>query len=223
MPSHPLAPLIDHTLLKPDATKPQIDQLCAEASENGFASVCVNPYWIADARKRLEGSSVRVCTVIGFPLGATLSRAKIHEAADAISAGADELDIVMNIGAALEGHWNFIEHEIHDLVDVAAGRIVKVILETCLLNEDQIRHACEAATRGRAHFVKTSTGFSIGGATVEVVRLMRASVPESMGVKASGGIRTAADAQSMVEAGANRLGTSNGVAIIRGTKNTSAY
>ncbi len=218
-----LAQYIDHTLLKPEATIDQIQTLCAEAAEHQFASVCINPYWIPTAQRALEGSGVKVCTVIGFPLGAGLSHAKVHETQEAINAGADEIDMVQNIGAAREGHWNFIEHEIHEIVSTAAGRTVKVILETCLLNNEQIRHCCRAAERAGAHFVKTSTGFSSGGATVEHVKLMRESVSDTVQVKASGGIRDLATAQQMIDAGATRLGTSSGIAIASGTTSTADY
>ncbi len=211
-----LASIIDHTLLKPDATRTAVETLCAEARQHGFFSVCINPYWIADAKKFLTGSPVKVCTVIGFPLGASLPQSKMHAAQDALRTGADELDMVLNIGAAKEGHWNFIEHEIHEVVSVAKGHVVKVILETCLLTETEIAEAARAAQRAGAAFVKTSTGFSSGGATVEAVRIMRQTVGPDMGVKASGGIRDRATALAMVEAGASRLGTSNGVAIVFG-------
>ncbi|MFQ3670437.1 MAG: deoxyribose-phosphate aldolase [Verrucomicrobiia bacterium] len=223
MEPHNLASLIDHTLLKPDATRPAIEKLCAEAREHAFFSVCINPYWIADAKKLLAGSPVQVCTVIGFPLGASLPQSKMHAAQDALRTGADELDMVLNIGAAKEGHWNFIEHEIHEVVSAAKGHLVKVILETCLLTPDEIIEASRAAQRAGAAFVKTSTGFSTGGATVEHVQLMRQTVGPDMGVKASGGIRDRQTALAMVQAGATRLGTSNGVAIVTNTTPTGTY
>jgi deoxyribose-phosphate aldolase len=218
-----LASTIDHTLLKPEATIDQIELLCAEAREHQFASVCINPYWVPTAKRSLAGSDVKICTVVGFPLGAGLSHGKVHETQEAITAGADEIDMVQNIGAACESHWNFIEHEIHEIVSTAGGRTVKVILETCLLDDDQIRNACRAAERAGAHFVKTSTGFSTGGATVEHVRLMRENVSDHIGVKASGGIRDLATAQQMIDAGATRLGTSAGVAIVQGGTPQAAY
>lgn len=218
-----LASLIDHTLLKPDATQPQIDKLCKEAKEHGFFSICINPYWISDAKKLLNGSGVKVCTVIGFPLGAGLPLSKLHATQDAIKAGADEIDMVLNIGAAKEAHWNFIEHEIHEVVSAAQGKTVKVILETCLLNDAEIVECCKAAQKAGAHFVKTSTGFSTGGATVEAVKLMRKTVGDKMGVKASGGIKDKATAEAMVAAGATRLGTSAGVAIVKGTAGAAGY
>ncbi|MEM1156660.1 MAG: deoxyribose-phosphate aldolase [Verrucomicrobiota bacterium] len=218
-----LAQYIDHTLLKPEATIDQIEILCAEAVEHQFASVCINPYWIPTAKRALAGSGVKICTVIGFPLGAGLSHAKVHETQEAVVAGADEIDMVQNIGAAREAHWNFIEHEIHEIVSTVQGRIVKVILETCLLTSEQIRHCCQAAERAGASFVKTSTGFSAGGATLEHVRLMRESVGSSVQVKASGGIRDVSTARQMIGAGATRLGTSAGVAIVTGTSSTQDY
>ncbi|MDX6765186.1 MAG: deoxyribose-phosphate aldolase [Candidatus Methylacidiphilales bacterium] len=218
-----IATLIDHTLLKPEATRTQIEQLCTEAREHGFFSVCINPYWISDAKKLLNGSGVKVCTVIGFPLGAGLPQSKMHATQDAIKAGADEVDVVQNIGAAKEAHWNFIEHEIHEVVSAAQGKTVKVILETCLLTDHEIVECCKAAQKAGAHFVKTSTGFSSGGATIEAVALMRKTVGPSMGVKASGGIKDLAAAEAMVVAGANRLGTSAGVAIVKGSVGGAGY
>lgn len=211
-----LATFIDHTLLKPDATLPQIQKLCTEAREYGFFAVCVNPYWIADCKKILAGSPVKVCTVVDFPFGATLPQSKAHATTDAIKTGADEIDMVLNIGAAKEGHWNFIEHEVHEVVSAAQDRTVKVILETCLLTPDEITAACRAAKKAGAAFVKTSTGFSTAGATIEHVRRMREAVGPEMGVKASGGIKDRATAEALIAAGANRLGTSSGVAIVGG-------
>lgn len=218
-----LAGLIDHTLLRPDATLPEIEKLCAEAREHRFFSVCINPYWISSARPILKESGVKICTVVGFPLGATLPQAKAHETRDVVAAGADEIDMVLNIGSAIEGHWNFIEHEVHEVVSLAKGLTVKVILETCLLNAEQINAACLACERGGASFVKTSTGFSKSGATTEAVRTMSKSVGGRMGIKASGGIRNKADALAMIEAGATRLGTSAGVAIVSDGVSTSSY
>lgn len=216
MHTHEIASLIDHTLLRPDAVIGEIEKLCDEAREHAFCSVCVNPYWVSTARHRLAGSSVKVCTVVGFPLGATLPGVKAQETREAAAKGADEFDMVLNIAAAKEGHWNYIEHEVHEIVSAAGGRLVKAILETCLLDDAEIAGASKACERGGAHFVKTSTGFGKSGATVEAVRLMRASVSPSVGVKASGGVRDLASARAMIEAGASRLGTSNGVAIVQG-------
>jgi deoxyribose-phosphate aldolase len=212
-----IAELIDHTLLKPDATVTEISQLCDEAKKFGFFSVCVNPYWIPTVKKLLADSPVKICTVIGFPLGATLSKAKAQETKDVIEEGADEIDMVLNVGAAKEKHWDFIEHEIHEIVSVAQGRTVKVILETCLLSDQEIVEACRRTVAARAHFVKTSTGFSKGGATVEAIHLMRKTVGCQFGVKASGGIRDRATAEAMLEAGASRLGLSASVAIVQGS------
>ncbi|HEY8965162.1 MAG TPA: deoxyribose-phosphate aldolase [Candidatus Methylacidiphilales bacterium] len=208
--------LIDHTLLAATATRAQIAQLCIEARECRFFSVCVNPYWIADCRKLLEGSSVKVCTVVGFPLGATSSRAKAAETRIAVEAGADELDMVINVGAAKEGHWDFLEHEIHEIVSAAQGRLVKVILETAALTPEEIVQAAKRSVSAGAHYVKTSTGFGPGGATVEAVRLMRETVGCQPGVKASGGIKTRAQAEALIEAGATRIGSSSSVALITG-------
>ncbi|MDR2463531.1 MAG: deoxyribose-phosphate aldolase [Verrucomicrobiales bacterium] len=208
-----IAQLIDHTLLKPDARLEDIKKLCAEALEYDFYSVCINPYWITTAKSLLKGSKVKICTVCNFPLGASLPQTNAIAVAKAIASGAHEIDMVINIGAALDGHWNFIEHEIHEVVSIANGRTVKVILETCLLNDEQIRETCKAAVRAGASFLKTSTGFSTAGATLSAVKLMRATLPAHVGVKASGGIRTAADAHAMLDAGANRLGSSASVNI----------
>lgn len=209
-----LASWIDHTLLKPEAGAEAIDRLCAEARARGIWSVCVNPVWIARARAALHGCDVRVCTVIGFPLGATAPEVKAFEAARAVEAGADELDMVVAIGSLLDGRLDEVERDIAGVVTAAQGKLVKVILETALLDERALVHGCERARAAGAHFVKTSTGFGPGGATIEAVRTMRAVVGPSVGVKASGGIRDAATARAMIEAGANRLGTSASLAIL---------
>lgn len=218
-----IASIIDHTLLKPEATIQEIEALCREARENSFGAVCINPYWIPNAKQFLQGSSVKVCTVVGFPLGASLSKTKAHETQDCLEAGADEIDMVMNIGAAMENHWNFIEHEIHELASLTKGKCLKVIFETCLLTPEQIKNACKASEAGGANYVKTSTGFSKSGATIEAVTLMRASISCHIGVKASGGVRDRATAERMISAGATRLGTSASVAIVQGTVSMSAY
>jgi deoxyribose-phosphate aldolase len=212
-----IASLIDHTLLKPDATVTQITQLCEEAKTHSFWSVCVNPYWITTVKPVLAGSSVKLCTVVGFPLGATLSRAKAHETQDSVQAGADEIDFVINIGAAKEGHWDFLEHEAHEIVSAAQGRLVKSILETALLTPDEIAHVSERMIRAGVSIVKTSTGFASGGATVEAVQLIRKTIGCGPGIKASGSIRDRATAEAMLAAGATRLGTSASVAIVQGT------
>lgn len=213
-----LASMIDHTLLKPEATSTQIEQLCQEALSFQFASVCVNPMHVPQATQLLKGSSVKVCTVIGFPLGATLSQAKAEEAKLALAQGAEELDMVIAIGAAKAGQWSYVEQDIAAVCQVAGAALVKVILETCLLTDDEIVEACQCAIRAGAHFVKTSTGFSTSGATVHQVSLMRKTVGSKLGVKASGGIRTFEDAQSMIAAGASRIGASAGPKILSSAK-----
>jgi deoxyribose-phosphate aldolase len=218
-----IASIIDHTLLKPEATSDQIDQLCQEAAEHGFASVCVNPYWVARAAERLKGTGVKVCTVVGFPLGATTKEAKAFETKQAIQNGASEIDMVMNIGALKSGDLEAVREDIQAVVEAADGLLVKVILETGLLNDEEIRVASEKAKAAGAHFVKTSTGFGHGGATVEAVRIMREAVGREMGVKASGGIRDLETAQRMVEAGATRIGASSSVAIVTGGQGNSGY
>ena len=218
-----LARYIDHTLLKPEATKAQIEQLCAEAAEHQFASVCVNGSRVELAYSLLEDSNVQVCTVVGFPLGAMDADAKRYETEAAVDAGANEIDMVMNVGRFKDGELDCIVREIRDVVEAADDRIVKVILETCLLTNDEIVQACKLVTQAQAHFVKTSTGFNNAGATLEHVKLMRETVGQFAGVKAAGGVRNAADAQAMIEAGATRIGTSNGVAIISGDSATNGY
>jgi deoxyribose-phosphate aldolase len=209
-----LAALIDHTLLKPDARRDQVLRLCEEAARFGFAAVCVNPWMLASAVSALRGHPVKPCTVVGFPLGATTAEVKGFEAADAVKRGAAELDMVLNVSALKDGDRAAVRRDIEAVVRAAEGRIVKVILETCLLTDDEKRDACRLAVEAGARFVKTSTGLAGGGATVEDIRLMRAVVGPNIGVKASGGIRTSDDARRMVEAGATRIGTSAGVAIV---------
>ena len=206
--------LIDHTLLKQDATPEQILALCEQAKQYDFMSVCVNPAYVPLAAEALDGSDVKVCTVIGFPLGMNLTKTKIDEAALAIREGADEIDMVINVGMLKAGHDDYVEEEIRLLKEVAGKRILKVIIETCLLTDEEKVRACLAAKRAGADFVKTSTGFSTGGATVHDVTLMRQTVGSEMGVKASGGVRTHEDLVAMVEAGATRIGTSAGAKII---------
>lgn len=206
--------LIDHTLLKQDATPEQIVKLCEEAKAFDFMSVCVNPAYVPLAAKCLEGSDVKVCTVIGFPLGMNLTRTKVEEAQLAIKEGADEIDMVINVGMLKAGHDDYVEEEIRELKSVAGSRVLKVIIETCLLTDEEKVRACVASKNAGADFVKTSTGFSTGGATAHDVALMRKTVGPEMGVKASGGVRTHEDLINMVEAGANRIGTSNGTKII---------
>lgn len=211
-----VARLIDHTLLKPEATQGDIAALCSQARQYGFASVCVNPFWVRFAAEALAGSSVRVCTVIGFPLGASTTKTKQAEAETALADGAQELDMVQNIGALRSGQSELVRQEIAALAELAhsRGALLKVILETCLLDETQKVTACRLAAEAHADFVKTSTGFSSGGATIEDVKLLRAIVGESIGVKASGGVRTLEALRQMVVAGANRIGTSSGANIL---------
>lgn len=208
--------IIDHTLLKPEATKEMIEKLCSEAKEYNFFSVCVNPYYVKTAKEELEGSNVKIATVIGFPLGSTPKEVKAFEASEAIKNGADELDMVINIGALKDGDYTTVEEDIKAVVNEAADNaLVKVIIETCLLDDEEKKKACEIARAAGADFVKTSTGFSTGGATVEDVKLMREVVGEDLGVKASGGIRDYETAKKMVEAGASRIGASSSIEIAK--------
>lgn len=210
--------MIDHTILKADASEADVLRIIEEAKKYQFYSVCINPAWVAMASEKLQGNPVAVCTVIGFPLGATTSAAKAFEAADAIKNGADEVDMVINIGALKSKQYDVVQKDIEAVVEAAKDKaLVKVIIETCLLEKDEIIKACELAKTAGADFVKTSTGFSTGGAKAEDVKLMRETVGPEMGVKASGGIHNEAEALAMVEAGATRLGTSSGVAIVSGT------
>ncbi|AXN37572.1 deoxyribose-phosphate aldolase [Peribacillus butanolivorans] len=222
--SQNVAGLIDHTLLKADATKEQIKVLCEEAREYNFASVCVNPTWVKYASELLEGSEVKVCTVIGFPLGATTPETKAFETKDAISNGADEVDMVINIGALKDKDNELVERDIRAVVAASTGKALsKVIIETSLLTEEEKVRACELAVKAGTDFVKTSTGFSTGGATVEDVALMRKTVGPDIGVKASGGVRNTSDAQKVIEAGATRIGASAGVSILKGLTADSDY
>ena len=209
-----IASMIDHTLLKPEATPAQVEKLCAEAAEYHFASVCVNPVYIPLAARRLDGTGVKVCCVVGFPLGAIAPEQKAAEAASCVAMGAEELDMVIHVGAAKAGDWALVQRDIAGVVKAAAGRTVKVIIETCLLTDEEKVKACEAAKAAGADFVKTSTGFSTGGATTHDIALMRKTVGPEMGVKASGGIRDYATAMAMIEAGANRIGASAGIEIV---------
>lgn len=217
-----LAKMIDHTILKADATQSDIEKLCEEAKKYNFASVCVNPYWVSLASDLLKNSTVKVCTVIGFPLGATSSESKAYETEIAILQGADEVDMVINVGAMKNNKTDIVENDILSVVNSArkTGKtqnkniIVKVILETCYLTKDEIKNACLCAKNAGADFVKTSTGFGTDGATVEDVALMKQTVGETMQVKASGGIRDYETAIKMIEAGATRLGTSSGISIV---------
>ncbi|WP_297664641.1 deoxyribose-phosphate aldolase [uncultured Streptococcus sp.] len=207
---------IDHTLLKPDASQEQIATLIEEAKKYDFASVCVNPTWVNFAAQALKATDVKVCTVIGFPLGANTPELKAFETSDAIQNGANEIDMVINIGALKSRNFDLVEKDIRAVVEAAKGTLVKVIIETCLLTDDEKVRACQIAQKAGADFVKTSTGFSTGGATVEDVALMRKTVGPDMGVKASGGARSYEDALAFIKAGATRIGASSGVAIMEG-------
>ncbi|WP_147532407.1 deoxyribose-phosphate aldolase [Bacillus marasmi] len=219
-----VAAMIDHTLLKADAKKEQIETLCHEAKEYTFASVCVNPTWVKYASELLEGSPVKVCTVIGFPLGANTPETKAFETTNAIENGATEVDMVINIGALKDGNDELVQRDIRAVVDAAQGKaLTKVIIETSLLTDEEKVRACQLAIKAGTDFVKTSTGFSTGGATIEDIALMRKTVGPDIGVKASGGVRNADDARNMIEAGATRIGASSGVAIVNGLTSSSDY
>lgn len=219
-----LAKYIDHTLLKPEATKEDIINLCNEAKQYGFKSVCVQPYWVATAKEVLKDSDVLVCTVIGFPHGMNTPAIKGLEVEQAIKDGADEVDMVINIGAAKSALWDIVKEDIEAVVRASKGRATsKVIIETTLLTDEEKVKACELSKEAGADFVKTSTGFAGGGATVPDVVLMRKTVGEAMGVKASGGVRSYEDAQAFIQAGATRLGASSGVAIVRGEESQGDY
>ncbi|RFU65759.1 deoxyribose-phosphate aldolase [Peribacillus glennii] len=219
-----VAGFIDHTLLKADATKEQIKVLCEEASEYKFASVCVNPTWVKYASELLKGSGVKVCTVIGFPLGANTPETKAFEVRNAIENGANEVDMVINIGAVKDRDDELVERDIRAVVEAAKGKaLTKVIIETSLLTEEEKVRACELSVKAGSDYVKTSTGFSTGGATAEDVALMRKTVGPDIGVKASGGVRNAEDAQKVIEAGATRIGASAGVSIVKGLTADSDY
>lgn len=214
---------IDHTLLKPDASQEQIATLIEEAKKYDFASVCVNPTWVNFATQALKATDVKVCTVIGFPLGANTPELKAFETSDAIQNGANEIDMVINIGALKSRNFDLVERDIRAVVEAAKGTLVKVIIETCLLTDDEKVKACQIAQKAGADFVKTSTGFSTGGATVEDVALMRKTVGPDMGVKASGGARSYEDALAFIKAGATRIGASSGVAIMEGDMANGDY
>nr|WP_295975071.1 deoxyribose-phosphate aldolase [uncultured Bacillus sp.] len=208
--------MIDHTNLKPDTSKDSIMQLLNEAKEFHFASVCVNPAWVELAANELKGTDVKVCTVIGFPLGANTMDTKVFETKDAIEKGTQEVDMVINISRLKDGDYPYVKSDIIGVVEAAKGKaLVKVIIETCLLTNEEKEVACRLALEAGADYVKTSTGFSTGGATVKDVALMSQIVGQAMGVKASGGLRTKQDAEAMIEAGATRLGTSSGIAIMK--------
>ena len=206
--------LIDHTNLHQDATRADIEKLCLEAIEYNFMSVCVNPCYVSFCADILKNSDVKVCTVIGFPLGSNTTQIKVDETTDALVNGADEIDMVINVSALKNGDYDYVLNEIKSIKEACKDHILKVILETCLLTDEEIIKACELSKEAGADFVKTSTGFSKGGATTHAVKLMRCTVGENFGVKASGGIKTHEDLLAMVEAGASRIGTSNGTKII---------
>ena len=206
--------MIDHTMLKADSQKETIERYCDEAKKYGFASVCVNSYYVPLVSGLLKGSGIKTCCVVGFPLGAMLTTAKAAEALESVRAGAEEVDMVINIGALKDGDNKAVYEDIKAVVEAAKPAIVKVIIETCLLTEEEKVRACELAVKANAAFVKTSTGFSTGGATVEDIKLMKETVGNRARVKASGGIRTPEEARAMVEAGANRIGAGNGVILL---------
>ena len=218
-----LAPYIDHTLLKATATPDDIAQLCAEARQHAFKAVCVNPQHIELCRRELSGSDVRIATVCGFPLGATSSTQKAEEARLSVLAGADEVDMVISIGSALAGDWAYVQADIAAVREATAGKVLKVIIETCYLNDGQKEKATEAAVLAGADFVKTSTGFGTGGATLDDVRLLARVIAGRAQIKAAGGVRTPEDAQAMIEAGASRLGTSGGVGLVSGAQSEAGY
>lgn len=206
--------MIDHTILKPDATKEMVKKIIDEAKLYHFASVCVNPVWVSYCAQELADCDVKVCTVIGFPLGANTTATKVFETKEAIANGADEIDMVINIGALKGGDEQLVLKDIQAVVDASKKRCVKVILETCLLNDEEIIQACKLAKEAKAAFVKTSTGFSTTGATIEAVVLMKKTVGDDLEVKASGGVRTLEDMEKMIKAGATRIGTSAGCKLV---------
>ena len=207
--------MIDHTVLKADTPLETVKRICDEAMEYGFASVCINPCHVAYCADYLKDSNVNVCTVIGFPLGANTSAVKAFETKDAIANGADEIDMVMNIGALKDKNYDLVRDDVKAVVEAANGTLVKVILETCLLTEDEIKKACELCVEAKADYVKTSTGFSTRGATIEDVRIMKEAVHEKAKVKAAGGVRTPEDMVKIVAAGADRIGTSAGCSLVK--------
>ncbi len=209
-----IASMIDHTILKPDASREQVIRLCKEALDNGFASVCVNPCHVSLAASLLEGSDVKTCVVVGFPLGTNTTETKVFETKKMIEAGAQEIDMVINVGAVKSADYEYVREEIRQIVQAADGKTVKVIIETCLLTDNEKVLACRLSKEAGAAFVKTSTGFSTGGATTADIALMRKAIGNDMKIKASGGIKTLADAVKMINAGADRIGASSGVAII---------
>lgn len=219
-----LARMIDHTILKAEATEKEIEKLCKEALEYNFASVCVNPSMVEKAYSLLKESEVKVCTVIGFPLGATTTEVKAFETEDVIKKGATEVDMVINVGKLKEGNLEYVKKDIEAVVNAAKGKaLTKVIIETCLLTDEEKVTACKLSKEAGADFVKTSTGFSTGGATASDIKLMRETVGKDLGVKASGGVRSLEDAMAMIENGATRIGASASIAICEGKESNSTY
>lgn len=217
-----LAKYIDHTILKPETTRQEVIQVCQEAKTHGFFSVCVNPYYVSLVKKELEGSDVKVCSVIGFPLGASVTAVKAAETKQAIADGANEIDMVLNIAAMKNGEYDYVLNDIKGVVAALEGKaILKVILENCLLTQEEIVKACEMSVEAGAHFVKTSTGFSKSGATASDIALMRKTVGPDIGVKASGGVRDTETALAMIEAGASRIGASASISIASGAAATT--
>ncbi len=216
-----IATMIDHTILKPETTKEMVKKVCDEAREYNFASVCVNPYYVSFVKSQLGGSRVKVTSVIGFPLGSSTKEVKAFEAKNAIENGADELDMVINIGALKNKEYDIVKEDIEAVVNAAKGNaLVKVIIETCLLTDEEKEIACKLSVEAGADYVKTSTGFSTGGATVEDIKLMRKTVGPDIGVKASGGIRDSKKAKEMIDSGASRVGASSSVEIVKGLEAT---
>lgn len=213
-----IASYIDHTILKPEATKAEVLQLCKEAREHHFASVCVNAYYTSLVAKELAGTDVKVCVVVGFPLGATFTEIKAAETKQAVAAGATEIDMVINVGALKDKEYDKVQKDIEAVVQAAAGNVVKVIIETCLLTDEEKQKVCELSVAAGAHFVKTSTGFNKAGATAEDIALMRKTVGPNIGVKASGGVRNYSAAKQMIEAGASRIGASSSIQIVEEAK-----
>lgn len=218
-----IASIIDHTILKPDTTEEQVKKVCEEAKEYNFASVCVNPNYVKYVSEQLNGSDVKVTSVVGFPLGNTLPEVKAYETKKVIENGADEIDMVINIAALKNKNYDLVKEDIQAVVNASNNKMVKVIIEACLLTDEEKIKACEIAMKAKADFVKTSTGFSTGGATIHDVKLMKKVVGDNLGVKASGGVRDIEMASMMVESGANRIGASSSVSIVKGEKGSSDY
>lgn len=218
-----IASIIDHTILKPDTTEEQVKKVCEEAKEYNFASVCVNPNYVKYVSEQLNGSDVKVTSVVGFPLGNTLPEVKAYETKKVIENGADEIDMVINIAALKNKNYDLVKEDIQAVVNASNNKMVKVIIEACLLTDEEKIKACEIAMKAKADFVKTSTGFSTGGATIHDVKLMKKVVGDNLGVKASGGVRDIETASMMVESGANRIGASSSVSIVKGQKGSSDY